>query len=132
MTSAPVPTLPPTSPALSVSFKKGDEVRVRMPVGRLLPSTLRLVIWLGAVVVSAANDDGHLEVIYSGNFPHDDPFRTVRVATKDVKFPAVDNAAPRPTGNMVARRPTTGGKSLPLLKRLEKEMRACSDALLAM
>ncbi|KAF0908797.1 hypothetical protein E2562_028599 [Oryza meyeriana var. granulata] len=117
------------TPAASVPFKKGDEVRVRTPVGRLLPSTLRLVIWLGAVVVSTANDDGHLDVIYNGNFPRDDPFRTVRVATKDVKFPAVDNAAPRPPGNMATRRPTTGGKSVPLLKRLEKEMRANSDAL---
>uniref|UniRef100_A0A0D9WZD9 NAC domain-containing protein n=1 Tax=Leersia perrieri TaxID=77586 RepID=A0A0D9WZD9_9ORYZ len=104
----------------SVSFKKGDVVSVRTPLGRLGPTTMRLVMWLGATVVSDTTDDGHLNVIYSGDFPRDDPFRTVRVATKDVKFPAVaavDSAAPRG-------RPTTAGKSLRLLKNLVKETRA--------
>uniref|UniRef100_A0A0E0AKI7 Uncharacterized protein n=1 Tax=Oryza glumipatula TaxID=40148 RepID=A0A0E0AKI7_9ORYZ len=84
-------------------------------------------MWLGAVVVSNADaDDGHLEVIYNGNFPRDDPFRTVRVAVKDVKLPA-----PRPAP---APRPTTAGKNLRRLKMfvLEKEqLRAKSEALLA-
>uniref|UniRef100_I1QB18 Uncharacterized protein n=1 Tax=Oryza glaberrima TaxID=4538 RepID=I1QB18_ORYGL len=121
------------SPVNKMSFKKGDEVRVRTPLGRLGTSTtaLRLVMWLGAVVVSDA-DDGHLEVIYNGNFPRDDPFRTVRVAVKDVKLPA-PRPAPTPA-NMAAPRPTTAGKSLPHLKMfmLEKEqLRAKSEALLA-
>jgi hypothetical protein len=113
------------------SFKKGDEVRVRTPVGRLGTTALRLVMWLGAVVVSDA-DDGHLEVIYNGNFPRDDPFRAVRVAVKDVKLPA-PRPAPIPA-NIAAPRPTTAGKNLPRLKMfvLEKEqLRAKSEALLA-
>uniref|UniRef100_A0A0E0EBX2 Uncharacterized protein n=1 Tax=Oryza meridionalis TaxID=40149 RepID=A0A0E0EBX2_9ORYZ len=125
MSSAPSPA--------PVSFKKGDEVRVRTPVGRLGTPALRLVMWLGAVVVSDADaDDGHLEVIYNGNFPRDDPFRAVRVAVKDVKLPA-PRPAPTPV-NIAAPRPTTAGKNLPRLKMfvLEKEkLRAKSEALLA-
>uniref|UniRef100_A0A0E0LL77 Uncharacterized protein n=1 Tax=Oryza punctata TaxID=4537 RepID=A0A0E0LL77_ORYPU len=111
-------------------FKKGDDVRVRTPVGRLGTTTLRLVMWLGAVVVSDADDDGHLEVIYHGNFPRDDPFRATHVAVKDVKLPA-PRPAPIPA-NMAAPRPTTAGKSVPRLKMfmLEKEqLRANSEAL---
>uniref|UniRef100_A0A0E0Q8X8 Uncharacterized protein n=1 Tax=Oryza rufipogon TaxID=4529 RepID=A0A0E0Q8X8_ORYRU len=121
------------SPVNKMSFKKGDEVRVRTPVGRLGTPALRLVMWLGAVVVSDADEDGHLEVIYNGNFPRDDPFRTVRVAVKDVKLPA-PRPAPTPA-NMAAPRLTTAGKSLPRLKMfvLEKEqLRANSEALLAL
>ncbi|EAZ04074.1 hypothetical protein OsI_26213 [Oryza sativa Indica Group] len=122
------------SPINKMSFNKGDEVRVRTPVGRLGTTALRLVMWLGAVVVSDA-DDGHLAVIYNGNFPRDDPFRTVRVAVKDVKLPA-PRPAPTPTpANMAAPRPNTAGKSLPRLKMfvLEKEqLRANSEALLAL
>ncbi|BAT01728.1 Os07g0512900 [Oryza sativa Japonica Group] len=127
MSSAPSPA--------PVSFKKGDEVRIRTPVGRLGTTTLRLVMWLGAVVVSDADaDDGHLEVIYNGNFPRDDPFRTVRVAVKDVKLPAPRPAPTLTPANMAAPRPTTAVKSLPRLKMfvLEKEqLRAKSEALLA-
>ncbi|EAZ39999.1 hypothetical protein OsJ_24437 [Oryza sativa Japonica Group] len=75
------------------------------------------------------------EVIYNGNFPRDDPLRTVRVAVKDVKLPA-PRPAPTPTpANMAAPRPNTAGKSLPRLKMfvLEKEqLRANSEALLAL
>uniref|UniRef100_I1QB55 Uncharacterized protein n=1 Tax=Oryza glaberrima TaxID=4538 RepID=I1QB55_ORYGL len=114
------------------SFKKGDEVRVRTSLGRLGTTALRLVMWLGAVVVSDADaDDGHLEVIYNGNFPRDDPFQTVRVAVKDVKLPA-RRPAPTPA-NMAAPRPNKAGKSLPRLKMfmLEKELlRANPEALL--
>ncbi|BAT01726.1 Os07g0513900 [Oryza sativa Japonica Group] len=124
------------SPVNEMSFKKGDEVRVRTPLGRLGTTTLRLVMWLGAVVVSdadAADDNGHLEVIYNGNFPRDDPFRAVRVAVKDVKL---QGPRPAPTpANMAAPRPTTAGKSLPRLKMqmLEKEqLRANSEAFLAL
>ncbi|BAT01727.1 Os07g0512800 [Oryza sativa Japonica Group] len=117
-------------------FKRGDEVLVRTPLGRLGTTALRLVLWLGAVVVSDADaDDGHLKVIYNGNFPRDDPLRTVRVAVKDVKLPA-PRPAPTPTpANMAAPRPNTAGKSLPRLKMfvLEKEqLRANSEALLAL
>ncbi|EAZ40001.1 hypothetical protein OsJ_24439 [Oryza sativa Japonica Group] len=88
-------------------------------------------MWLSAVVVSDA-DDGHLEVIYNGNFPRDDPFRAVRVAVKDVKLPA-PRPAPIPA-NIAAPRPNKAGKNLPRLKMfvLEKEqLRAKSEALLA-
>uniref|UniRef100_I1QB49 Uncharacterized protein n=1 Tax=Oryza glaberrima TaxID=4538 RepID=I1QB49_ORYGL len=114
-------------------FKKGDEVRVRTPVGRLGTPALRLVMWLGAVVVSDADEDGHLEVIYNGNFPRNDPFRTVRVAVKDVKLPV---PRPAPTlGNIAAPRPTTAGKSLRRLKMQmleKKQLRANSEVLLAL
>uniref|UniRef100_A0A0D3GRJ5 Uncharacterized protein n=1 Tax=Oryza barthii TaxID=65489 RepID=A0A0D3GRJ5_9ORYZ len=118
------------SPINKMSFKKGEEVRVRTPVGRLGTTALRLVMWLGAVVVSDA-DDGHLEVIYNGNFPRDDPFRAVRVAVKDVKLPT-PRPAPIPA-NIAAPRPTTAGKNLPRLKMfmLEEQLRAKSEALLA-
>uniref|UniRef100_J3MLA9 Uncharacterized protein n=1 Tax=Oryza brachyantha TaxID=4533 RepID=J3MLA9_ORYBR len=132
MASSPAPALPRNPPDASVSFKTGDQVRVRTPVGRLLPSTLRLVLWLGAVVVADGSDgdhDGHLGVLYNGNFPRDDPFRTVRVAIKDVKLPAVDHTAPPPPSDSTAtaapRRSKGGGKCKLLLL---KEMQANSDA----
>uniref|UniRef100_J3MLA4 Uncharacterized protein n=1 Tax=Oryza brachyantha TaxID=4533 RepID=J3MLA4_ORYBR len=119
-----------TPAAAPVSFKTGDQVRVRTPVGRLLLSTLRLVLWLGAFVVSdpGDDDDGHLEVLYNGNFPRGDPFRTVRVAIKAVKLPAVDHTAPPSsdsTATAAPRRSKGGGKCKLLLL---KEMQANSDA----
>ncbi|KAI4985978.1 hypothetical protein ZWY2020_018608 [Hordeum vulgare] len=72
-------------------IKKGMAVKVRTRAG-ILPTGHCLVLWLGARVVSdaAADDDGYVEVIYDGNFPRDDPLRTVRVAMDDVKsMPAI-------------------------------------------
>jgi hypothetical protein len=48
------------------------------------PKGLRLFNCLSAVVVSDA-EDGYFEVMYNGDFPLDDPFRTVRVARDQVK-----------------------------------------------
>uniref|UniRef100_A0ACD5YMF7 Uncharacterized protein n=1 Tax=Avena sativa TaxID=4498 RepID=A0ACD5YMF7_AVESA len=79
--SAPIPeTTPPLLPSTpaSESVKRGSTVRVRTPVGTL-PTGLCLVLWLSARVITDA-EDGYLEVIYNGDFPRDDPFRTVRVA----------------------------------------------------
>uniref|UniRef100_A0A0E0LL89 Dirigent protein n=1 Tax=Oryza punctata TaxID=4537 RepID=A0A0E0LL89_ORYPU len=108
-------------------------------MGRLGNTTMRLVLWLGAIVVSdaaAAAADGHLHVIYNDNFPHDNPFQTVRVAVKNVKFATIDDIAPLPPGNVAAaRRPTTAGKSVPRLKMqmLEKEqLRANPKPFLAL
>ncbi|KAE8801657.1 hypothetical protein D1007_22688 [Hordeum vulgare] len=72
-------------------IKKGMTVKVRTRAG-ILPTGHCLVLWLGARIVSdaAADDDGYVEVIYDGNFPRDDPLRTVRVAMDDVRsMPAV-------------------------------------------
>uniref|UniRef100_A0A8I7BE28 Uncharacterized protein n=1 Tax=Hordeum vulgare subsp. vulgare TaxID=112509 RepID=A0A8I7BE28_HORVV len=75
----------------SIWVKKGMAVKVRTRAG-ILPTGHCLVLWLGARVVSdvAADDNGYVEVIYNGNFPRDDPLRTVRVAMDDVRsMPAV-------------------------------------------
>jgi hypothetical protein len=72
-----------TSPADFEPIKQGAKVCVRTPIGTT-PSGLRLSIWLSAVVVSDA-EDGYFEVLYNGNFPRDDPSRTVRVARDQVK-----------------------------------------------
>ena len=62
---------------------KGTTVCVRTQMGTM-PTGLRLFIWLSAVVVSHL-EHGSLEVMYNGDFPRDDPFRTVRVARDQVK-----------------------------------------------
>ncbi|TVU38957.1 hypothetical protein EJB05_12354, partial [Eragrostis curvula] len=136
----------------SISFSKGAQVRVRTPVATLRTGQ-RLVLWLGAVVVSAAEEeDGYLCVAYTHyKLPGCDPLGSVRVPKKDVKdmlLPATatsasagsstvtssHSAAPpqgdQPTAAPV-RRPTTAGKSPALLKKMEKEMRSKSDAILA-
>ncbi|XBH73903.1 hypothetical protein VPH35_100941 [Triticum aestivum] len=78
----------PRSPSIRV--KKGMTVKVRTRAG-ILPTGHCLLLWLAARVVSdAAADDGFLDVMYNGNFPSDDPSRTVRVAMEDVRsMPAV-------------------------------------------
>jgi hypothetical protein len=95
---APPPPPPPRSASVQISrttppllpssadvehIQKETTVYVRTPVGTL-PTGLRLFIWLSAVVISDA-EDGYLEVMYKGDFPRDDPFRTVRVAKDQVK-----------------------------------------------
>ncbi|TVU38943.1 hypothetical protein EJB05_12340, partial [Eragrostis curvula] len=140
----------------SISFKMGTQVRVRTPVGTLCTGQ-RLVLWLGAVVVSAAEeDDGYLGVAYTHyKSPRTDPSGAVRVPKKDVKDmllpkPAVATATEASAGSSTVtrshsaappqgdqptaapvRRPTTAGKSPALLKKMEKEMRSKSDAILA-
>ncbi|TVU38963.1 hypothetical protein EJB05_12360, partial [Eragrostis curvula] len=67
-------------------FSKGEQVRVRTPVGTLSTGQ-RLVLWLGAVVVSAAEEeDGYLGVSYTHyKHPCSDLSGAVRVPKKDVK-----------------------------------------------
>ncbi|KAF0922561.1 hypothetical protein E2562_038031 [Oryza meyeriana var. granulata] len=72
----------PTS-AASEQIRAGTTVSVRTPVGKLRGGK-RLVLWLSAVVVSAA-EEGYLTVVYKGNFPPEDPFQTVRVARQETK-----------------------------------------------
>ncbi|TVU38893.1 hypothetical protein EJB05_12288, partial [Eragrostis curvula] len=139
----------------SISFRMGAQVRVRTPVGTLCTGQ-RLVLWLGAVVVSVAAEDGYLGVVYTHyKHPGCDRSGAVRVPTKDVKDmlppPAaaiatataasavsstvtISHSASLPQGEATAvpaRRPTTAGKRPSLLKKLEKEMRRKSDAILA-
>ncbi|XBH73906.1 hypothetical protein VPH35_100944 [Triticum aestivum] len=85
-----MPAIPAPPRSWSISVKKGMTVKVRTRAG-MLPTGHCLVLWLAARVVSAATaDDGFLEVMYNGNFPRDDPSRTVRVAMDDVRsMPAV-------------------------------------------
>jgi hypothetical protein len=85
---SPAPISRATPPIVTSSadiepIKEGTKVCVRTPMGTT-PSGLRLFIWLSAVVVSDA-EDGYFEVLYNGNFPRDDPFRTVRVPRDQVK-----------------------------------------------
>nr|ABF97685.1 hypothetical protein LOC_Os03g42500 [Oryza sativa Japonica Group] len=116
-------------------MEAGTTVSVRTRVGKL-PGGRQLVLWLSAVVVSAA-EEGYLTVVYKGDFPPGDPFQTVRVARKDTKKitagaaaaaaatitdPAA--AAARPSSNNVAApapRPSTGGKKVRVLKRIYPE-----------
>ncbi|TVU38913.1 hypothetical protein EJB05_12309, partial [Eragrostis curvula] len=140
----------------SVTFGKGAQVRVRTPVGTLCTDQ-RLVLWLGAVVVSAAEEkDGYLGVVYSHyKHPRSDPSGAVRVPEKDVKamlLPeaaiatataasagsstvTISHSAAPPQGDQPTvapvRRPTTAGKSPALLKKMEKDMRRKSDGILA-
>jgi hypothetical protein len=84
--SAPISRAKPalaTPPADFEPIKEGTTVCVRTPMGTT-PSGLRLFIWLSAVVVSDA-EDGYFEVLYNGDFPREDPFRTVRVGRDQVK-----------------------------------------------
>uniref|UniRef100_A0A453ELH0 Uncharacterized protein n=1 Tax=Aegilops tauschii subsp. strangulata TaxID=200361 RepID=A0A453ELH0_AEGTS len=84
-----MPTIPTRPRSSSISVKKGMTVKVRTRAG-MVPTGQCLVLWLAARVVSDAADDGFLEVMYSGNFPRDDPLRTVRVAMDDVRsMPAI-------------------------------------------
>uniref|UniRef100_A0A0D3FLD9 Uncharacterized protein n=1 Tax=Oryza barthii TaxID=65489 RepID=A0A0D3FLD9_9ORYZ len=114
-------------------MEAGTTVSVRTRVGKL-PGGRQLVLWLSAVVVSAA-EEGYLTVVYKGDFPPGDRFQTVRVARKDTKKitagaaaaaaatitdPAA--AAARPSSNNVAApapRPSTGGKKV----RIQRERR---------
>ncbi|KAG8080398.1 hypothetical protein GUJ93_ZPchr0007g4656 [Zizania palustris] len=56
-----LPAPPRPSPAASVAFKKGELVGVRTHVCTLATRGQRLILWLGATVISAAGDDSHLE-----------------------------------------------------------------------
>ncbi|KAF0922558.1 hypothetical protein E2562_038028 [Oryza meyeriana var. granulata] len=56
------------------TIRAGTTVSVRTRVGKLSDGR-RLVLWLSAVVVSAA-EEGYLTVVYKGNFPPGDPFQT--------------------------------------------------------
>ncbi|XBH95903.1 hypothetical protein VPH35_086392 [Triticum aestivum] len=88
-----MPIIPARPRSWSISVNKGMTVKVRTRAG-ILPTGHCLVLWLAARVVSdAADDDGFLDVIYNGNFPRDDPSRTVRVAMDDVRsMPAVSES----------------------------------------
>ncbi|KAK1617633.1 hypothetical protein QYE76_023150 [Lolium multiflorum] len=78
-------TTPPlvTPSAHFEPIQEGTTVSVRTPMGTT-PTGLRLFNCLSAVVVSDA-EDGYFEVMYNGDFPLDDPFRTVRVPRDQVK-----------------------------------------------
>lgn len=108
-------------------MEAGTTVSVRTRVGKL-PGGRQLVLWLSAVVVSAA-EEGYLTVLYKGNFPPEDPFKTVRVAAREeakrMAAPAAAIATSTtalPSGNNAAApRPTTAGKSVAVLKRVFSE-----------
>ncbi|KAL6656597.1 hypothetical protein ACP70R_004377 [Stipagrostis hirtigluma subsp. patula] len=138
-----------TADLKSFSIGKGAQVRVRTPVGTLRTGQ-RLVLWLGAVVVSAADEeDGYLHVVYNNaKLPREDPSGVVRVSMNDVKnMPPAAAAAlstdgstgssavtttdcsAHPSQRKATPRPTVAGKKLPLLKKLEKEMQNCSNAI---
>jgi len=139
----------PSSPAKSkCGIGKGAQVRVRTRVGTVCTGQ-HLVLWLRAVVESAADEDdadGCLRVAYdytNGKFP-----RVARVSPNDVKLhvvPPADDAsgtAASSTGSSTVTsdhsartssssqqdkaapppRSTVAGKKLPLLRKLEKEM----------
>ncbi|TVU38962.1 hypothetical protein EJB05_12359, partial [Eragrostis curvula] len=135
----------PDNNSSSISFSKGAHVSVR------------LVLWLGAAVVSATQEeDGYLGVAYTHyKHPSTDPSGAVRVPRKNVKAMPLPEAAlatataasagsstvtiscsARPSQGDQAtavpvRRPTTAGKRPSLLKKMETEMRSKSDAILA-
>ncbi|KAL6656604.1 hypothetical protein ACP70R_004384 [Stipagrostis hirtigluma subsp. patula] len=130
------------------SIGKGALVRVRTPVGTLRTGQ-RLVLWLSAVVVSAAGEEeGYIRVVYNNaKFPREDPSGIVRVSTIDVKNmpPAADApstgastgssavtttaCSAHPSQRKATPRPTVAGKKLRLLKKLEDEMLSSSKAI---
>ncbi|KAF2940287.1 hypothetical protein DAI22_03g260700 [Oryza sativa Japonica Group] len=129
--SAPPPLClehPIASSAASEKITVGMAVSVRTRVGKLRGGRRQLVLWLSAVVVSAA-EEGYLTVLYKGNFPPEDPFKTVRVAAREeakrMAAPAAAIATSTtalPSGNNAAApRPTTAGKSVAVLKRVFSE-----------
>ncbi|KAG2645669.1 hypothetical protein PVAP13_2KG413700 [Panicum virgatum] len=143
----------PAGPAEIVKSKcigKGAQVRVRTRVATACTGQ-PIVLWLRAVVDgSAADEDGYLHVTYDyvdGKLP-----RTARVAPSDIRMHDVPHADARgaaavstgsssavitsdPTvlppqqNKKTAPRPTVAGKKLPLLKKLEKEMKSRSKAI---
>ncbi|KAK3125135.1 hypothetical protein QOZ80_7BG0600610 [Eleusine coracana subsp. coracana] len=113
-----------------VRFCVGARVRVRTPT-RPLRSGGHLVFWLHAVVVDAGEeeDDDYIKVIYCGSYEHpdSDPMGVVRVLKKDVKNMVQRAAASGSSdvttshsgaGDEVARRPTVGGKTPTVLKKI--------------
>ncbi|CAN6176130.1 unnamed protein product [Urochloa humidicola] len=133
--------------APSEVVRKGAQVRVRTRVGTARSTGQPILLWLLAVVDSAAadGDDGCLRVTYSHDINGKLP-RVARVAPSDVRLhdvapPAVNSSAvtsdrsarPMPQQNMVAPprpRPTVAGKKLPLLKKFEDEMKSMSNAII--
>ncbi|KAL6656611.1 hypothetical protein ACP70R_004391 [Stipagrostis hirtigluma subsp. patula] len=131
-------------------IRKGAQVRVRTPVGTLRTGQ-RLVLWLSAVVVSAADEDeGYIRVVYNNaKFPREDPSGIARVSMNDVKSmpPAAaalstgastgssavttTGCSAHPSQQKATARPTVAGKKLALLKKLEKEMQSSSKAITA-
>uniref|UniRef100_A0A0E0AKB4 Uncharacterized protein n=1 Tax=Oryza glumipatula TaxID=40148 RepID=A0A0E0AKB4_9ORYZ len=101
----PVPGRPATSAAAAATaneptptIEKGTQVSVRTRVGKISVTghqTRHLVLRLDAVVVSA-DEDGFLDVVYKVGFPHDDPFRPVRVARDQVQPRRRPSTPPRP------------------------------------
>ncbi|KAL6656598.1 hypothetical protein ACP70R_004378 [Stipagrostis hirtigluma subsp. patula] len=144
----PARTSPETADLKNSSIGKGALVRVRTPVGTLRTGQ-RLVLWLGAVVVSAADEEeGYVRVVYNNaKLPREDPCGVVRVSMNDVKNmpPAAaalstdgstgssavttTDCSAHPSQRKATPRPTVAGKKLPLLKKLEKEMQNCSNAI---
>jgi len=129
---------------------KGAQVRVRTRVATTRTGQ-PIVFWLRAVVDERHQDeDGYLHVTYDyvdGKLP-----RTARVAPSDIRMHDVPHADARgaaavstgsssavitsdPTvlppqqNKKTAPRPTVAGKKLPLLKKLEKEMKRRSKAI---
>uniref|UniRef100_A0A0E0KZQ9 Uncharacterized protein n=1 Tax=Oryza punctata TaxID=4537 RepID=A0A0E0KZQ9_ORYPU len=143
--SSPQPLAPPCTveecsvPAAGDEpIKKGALVSVRTRVGKIGAGlNLHLVLRLGAVVVSDADEDGFLDVVYDVRFPLDDPFRPVRMSRDQVKvmmptaavtnFGAPLQPPPPHSTNTKSKdkvsgpRPTVAGKSLRLLTKLERE-----------
>ncbi|KAL6639317.1 hypothetical protein ACP70R_023047 [Stipagrostis hirtigluma subsp. patula] len=131
--------------AAAAHLRPGTEVLVRTRTGTL-PTGQVLVLWLGAVVVSAT--EGGYEVVYNGEWPRGNPFATVHVPRDHVKLP---KRSPAPTQSLQevppsaasscasatatvavaaapkkemkpAPRPTTAGKSIRLVRKLWPEM----------
>ncbi|KAL6656599.1 hypothetical protein ACP70R_004379 [Stipagrostis hirtigluma subsp. patula] len=153
--SSPPPRCPPrTSPETAdlktSSIGKGALVRVRTPVGTLRTGQ-RLVLWLSAVVVSAADEEeGYIRVVYNNaKLPREDPSGIACVSMNDVKnMPAAADAlgtdvstgsstvstagySAHTSQGKATPRPTVAGKKLPLLKKLQKEMKSSSKAITA-
>ncbi|KAG2637286.1 hypothetical protein PVAP13_2NG510600 [Panicum virgatum] len=129
---------------------KGAQVRERTRIATTRTGQ-PIVFWLRAVVDERHQDeDGYLHVTYDyvdGKLP-----RTARVAPSDIRMHDVPPAAARgaaavstgsssavtsdpspfvlPPQQKAAPRPIVAGKKLPLLKKLEKEMKSRSKAII--
>ncbi|KAL6840701.1 hypothetical protein ACP4OV_029565 [Aristida adscensionis] len=85
-TPPPSPLRPPCASAAAAAAVDGDAKVVRIGERVLVRTAIgERVLSLSAVVVSAVDQDGYLDVAYDGVFPRDDPFAAaVRVARDQI------------------------------------------------
>ncbi|RLM87485.1 ESX-1 secretion-associated protein EspI-like [Panicum miliaceum] len=143
----------PSTLGTNEHLRPGTEVGVRTRTATLKTGEV-LVFWLRAMIVSPVQ--GGYEVVYDGNWPPGDPYGTVHIPRQHVRmikpspspttlppslppYSAPSSSASDTTATVAAARkkemrqaprPTTGGKSLRLIRSLLPEMEKQARAAL--